>query len=268
MSGTGVYSALSGAIAQNQKLETIANNLANVNTPSFKRDQQVFQEYLTSYEKPPEVIQVPRVPASIESFYDMQGGDTSYVDTAGTVVDHSQGGLKQTGNLLDLAIEGEGLFEVLSPDGIRYTRNGAFLVNGQGQLVTKEGYPVLRQGTGEPEQRTFQVQGRNITISWSGSVVEDGINIGKLAITKAGNKDALQKVGSSLFTLKPNMDAALTPAADYKIHQGYLEMSNVNIIREMTDMISTNRTFEGTQKVIQAFDRMDDKLMNAVPSLR
>ena len=98
MSSKGIYTALSGAMAQSSKLDTIANNLANVNTTSFKKDRQMFQEYLTAYEKNPDVIAVPRIPASVESFYDMQGGDKSYVDSAGTYTNFDQGGLKQTGN--------------------------------------------------------------------------------------------------------------------------------------------------------------------------
>ncbi|MEK7357721.1 MAG: flagellar hook-basal body complex protein, partial [Bdellovibrionota bacterium] len=98
----GIFTAVSGAVAQSQKLDTIANNLANANTPGFKRDAQIFKEYLTAYEKEPTTITVPRVPASIESFYDTQGGDKSYVDAAGTHTDFTQGTIKQTGNNLDV----------------------------------------------------------------------------------------------------------------------------------------------------------------------
>ena len=75
MSNKGIFTALSGAVAQSSRLDTLSNNIANVNTPGFKRDEQVFKEYLSAYEKAPDVIQVPKIPASIESFYDMQGGD-------------------------------------------------------------------------------------------------------------------------------------------------------------------------------------------------
>ena len=117
MSSKGIYSALSGAVAQNTRLDTIANNIANVNTPAFKKEKQIFQEYLTANEKPPALSNVPRIPASIESFYDMQGGDRSYVDGAGTYVDFSQGGVKSTGNPLDMPVDGSGFFEVLTPNG-------------------------------------------------------------------------------------------------------------------------------------------------------
>ncbi len=99
MSTKGVYTALSGAIAQSTKMDTIANNIANVNTAGFKRDQQVFQEYLTNREKDPTIINVPRIPASPESFYDLQGADKSFVDLKGTYTDFSVGAPKATGIL-------------------------------------------------------------------------------------------------------------------------------------------------------------------------
>ena len=110
MSSKGIYSALSGAMAQSQQLDTIANNIANANTPGFKGDKQTFKEYLTILEKAPDVNTVPKIPASIESFFDMQGTDKSYVVPDGTYTDHAQGGLRATGNSLDIALEGKGFF--------------------------------------------------------------------------------------------------------------------------------------------------------------
>src|SRR5690606_19114825 len=111
MSTKGIYTAVSGAIAQSSRLDTIANNIANSNTTSFKKDKQLFNEYLSANEKLPDVMQVPKVPASIESFYDMQGGDKAYVNAAGTFTDFSQGMLAPSGNNNDMAIEGKGFFE-------------------------------------------------------------------------------------------------------------------------------------------------------------
>lgn len=265
----GIYTAVSGAIAQTAKLDTIANNLANVNTPAFKRDSQLFREYLTSYEKEPGTITVPRVPASIESFYDMQGGDKSYVDLDGTSTDFSQGSIRSTGNPLDVAIEGDGFFEISTPDGLRFSRVGSFTVDGEGRLVTKQGFAVLKDGPPgqDPAAREIRVTGGAVTISQNGEIFENGQNVGKLSLTNVGNKDALQKVGLSLYTLKDNMDPELTVAANGKFLQGALETSNVNAIREMTDMISATRVFESTQKAIQAYDQMAGKAVNEVPKL-
>jgi flagellar basal-body rod protein FlgF len=260
---------VSGAMAQSARLDTIANNLANVNTPGFKRDGQIFREYLSAYEKEPGTITVPRIPASIESFYDVQGGDKSYVDAIGTYTDHSQGSLKSTGNKLDVAIEGDALFEVLTPEGTRLTRVGSFNVDAEGRLVTKQGFPVLRDGGNgqDPATRTIKLTNANVTVSPLGEVFDGTQNIGRLSLVNVGKKDALQKIGQSLYALKDTIDPQLSVATEAKLHQGFLEMSNVNPIREMTDMITATRTFESTQKGIQAYDQMMGKAVNDVPKL-
>lgn len=264
MSSKGIFSAVSGAMAQSSRLDTIANNLANVNTTGFKKDRQVFSEYLTSYEKQNDVIQVPRVPASIESFYDMQGGDTAYVNPAGTYTNFDQGALRSTGSPLDVAIEGKGFFEVSSPQGLRFTRSGSFQIDAAGRLVTKEGFPVLREGQGDPAQRIIQTNSRNLTISKSGEIFDGGNNIGKLAVSTFAVDDDLQKVGGSLYGLKGNAVSGPVPAVEAKLAQGFLEGSNVNVVEEMTDMITANRVFEAAQQAIKATDQMDDKLINIV----
>ena len=264
MSSKGIYTALSGAIAQTSKLDTIANNLANVNTTSFKKDRQVFQEYLTAYEKNPDVIAVPRIPASIESFYDMQGGDKSFVDSEGTYTDFTQGHMLATGSPLHFAIDGKAFFEVLTPSGVRWTRNGSFVRNTQGQLATKEGHLVLKAGQGDPAQRTISVGTNAVTATQTGQLFANGEELGRLALVEFDKQDVLDKVGSSLYKLKANKQE--TPRASDKavIQQGYLEGSNVNVIEEMTDMIAASRVFESTQQAIKAFDQMDDKLINQV----
>ena len=264
MSSKGIYTALSGAIAQSSKLDTISNNLANVNTTSFKKDRQVFQEYLTAYEKNPDVIAVPRIPASVESFYDMQGGDKSFVDSEGTYTDFAQGHLQATGSSTHFGIDGKGFFEVLTPSGVRWTRNGSFVRNNQGQLATKEGYLVLKEGQGDPAQRAINVGNNPLTVSQSGQMFDGGAEIGRLAVVDFDKPDVLDKVGSSLYKLKSNTQATPKAVAGSVIQQGYLEGSNVNVIEEMTDMIAATRVFESTQQAIKAYDQMDDKLINQV----
>lgn len=264
MSSKGIYSAVSGAIAQSSRLDTIANNLANVNTTGFKKDRQVFSEYLSAHEKANDVIQVPRVPASIESFYDMNGGDNAYVNPAGTYTNFEQGLLRSTGSPLDVALEGKGFLEVLTPDGVRWTRNGGLQVDGAGRLVTKEGHPVLRDGQNEPAQRIIQLTSRNVTIAQSGDIFEGGNALGRLAVVDFANPDQLQKVGSSMYALKGENPLNPFPAREVRVHQGFLEGSNVNVVEEMTDMITANRVFEATQQAIKGHDQMDDKLINQV----
>lgn len=264
MSTKGIYTALSGAIAQNQKMDTIANNLANVGTTGFKKDQQVFQEYLTAYEKAPDANTVPRVPASIESFYDLAGGDKSFVDVKGTFTDFSQGPIKPTGGQLDIAIEGNGFLEVQTNLGVRMTRNGSLSINNQGVLVTKEGHPVLLDNGNQ----VTLAAGGNVNITEDGTVFQNNENLGKLSIVTVEPLQALRKGGGSLYGLKENMNPVVVRNANVKIHQGALEGSNVNIVKEMTEMIQTTRAFETTQKAIKAFDEMDEKLVNSVPQLR
>lgn len=265
MSTKGVYTALSGAMAQSLKMNTIANNIANVNTPGFKRDAQVFQEYLTVNEKPPEIIAIPKDVASIESFYDMQGGDKSFVDAKGTFTEHSQGSLKASGNPLDLAIDGAGFFEVATPAGVRYTRAGNFTMDGTGRLVTKEGHPVLAAGAGDPAAREIRFSGvGHVDISDDGLISEGNNPLARISVVNAGDVHALTKMGNALYAPKPGQNPQITSVVRPSMRQGFVEQSNVNIVQEMTDMIATQRVFESTQKAISAYDSMNDKLVNVV----
>ena len=266
MSSKGIFTALSGAMAQNQRLDTISNNIANSNTTAFKKDRQVFREYLTANEKPPDVIQVPKIPATTESFYDTQGGDRAYVDPTGTYTDFSQGALTNTNDPMDVALEGKGYFEVATPAGVRFTRNGHLKVDGEGRLVNRDGHPILGEGNGDPAQRAIRVSGvRNLTVSNSGEIYDGDQLAGRLSIVDVSNSDALQKQGSALYSLKQPYNVQVTPAADVKVHQGFSELSNVNVVEEMTDMILATRAFETNQKAMKAFDQMDEKLVNEVP---
>jgi flagellar basal-body rod protein FlgG len=271
MSTKGIYTALSGALAQSLKIDTIANNIANVNTTGFKRDQQTFNEYLTAMEKQPDVIQVPRVPASIESFYDMNGGDKSFVNAAGTFTNFEQGSLKPTGGKLDVAIDGKGFFEISTPSGVMLTRAGNFTVDGNGQLVTKDGHAVLMESANEtsPDQRTVKFSGMGQAyISDGGEVFDGEKKLGKISLVNVNNPDSLQKVGGNLYGFKTNTPPELSNIAVPSLKQGFIETSNVNIVNEMTEMITAQRVFEGTQKAISAYDAMSDKLINVVGSLK
>lgn len=270
MSDKGIYTAVSGAIAQSTKLDTIANNIANVNTPAFKADRQLFREYLTSYEKMPEVIEAPKVPASIDSFFPLNGGDKSYVDTAGTSTSHSQGSFKITNAPFDLAIEGDGFFEVSTPQGVRWTRNGSFTRNNEGQLVTKQGYPVLSEDDGTPAaDRVITVgDAGKFSINAQGEIFVNDKSIGNISIKSVDEKDALHKEGANFYKLRDNFNYKVEKPSFFKVHQAALEMSNVNVVNEMTEMIKTTRVFESLQKAIQAYDQMNGRLINDVPKMR
>ncbi|MBK9294358.1 MAG: flagellar basal-body rod protein FlgF [Oligoflexia bacterium] len=265
MSSKGIYTALSGALAQSHKLDTTAQNIANANTPGFKSDKNTFKEHLTILEKAPDVITVPRVPASIESFFDMQGTDKSYVDVDRTFVDFSQGGLKATGNSLDVALEGKGFIEVLTPQGTRLTRKGIMTLNSKGELVTTEGLHVLQKGEGPAEERKIKLNGsENITFNQKGDIFQDAQNVATLSIVEFDNNDHLKKIGHALYAITDDRIKPLANA-NTQIHQGFIETSNVNIVQEMTDLIQTTRNFESAQRAIKAYDEMDGKLINDVP---
>lgn len=278
MSFKGIYAALSGSMAQALKIDTIANNIANVNTTAFKKDQQTFGEYLTSIEKNPEVIQVPKVSASMESFYNNNGNDKSFVDSTGTYTNFEQGSLKHTAGKLDVALDGEGFFEVATDQGVKLTRAGNFTIDGDGRLVTKDGHTVVVNSEGQDntlqdgetkKNSIAQFTGSNSAyISESGEVFDGEKKLGKLSIVKVNNPESLQKVGSSFYEYKSNMTPDVVQMKNPSLKQGYLETSNVNIVSEMTDMIMAQRVFEGTQKAIQAYDQMEDKLINQVGSTK
>ena len=266
----GIFTAVSGAMAQSARLDTIANNLANVNTPGFKRDGQVFKEYLTAAEKMSTVITAPRIAGTVESFYDMNGGDKSYVDIAGTYTDHSQGGLKQTGNSLDCALEGEGFYEVQTPQGVRLTRNGDFNVDSEGTLVTKQGFPVLSAGAPgqNADARHIKLTNQHVSVSPQGEIFDGQQSIAKMSLLAVANKDSLQKVGQNLYDYREGLQPQVSAAKEARVHQGWIEQSNVNPVREMTDMIAATRTFETTQKAIKAYDDMAGKAANDIPRLQ
>lgn len=270
MSAGGVYAALSGAMAQAERLDTIANNIANVNTPGFKRDEQVFREYLTAKEKPEQGTTTTKIPNSVESFYDMQGADISFVDNAGTFTDHSQGRLIQTNSAMDVALEGSGFFEVMTPNGLRLTRQGGFMVDGSGQLVTKEGYPVMAQAEpgADPAARVIRMTGEGeLRIAEDGQVFQGADPVGRLAVVEVANRDSLGKVGNGLFDFRAGSKPEVTNANSVTLRQGFIETSNVNIVKEMTDMITATRVFETAKKAIDAYDSMNDKLVNQVPKM-
>jgi flagellar basal-body rod protein FlgG len=269
----GLFTALSGAMAQSQRLDTIANNLANTNTAGFKRDAQLFREYLTAFEKEPggNGVQPPttKVPDSVESFYELNGADKSFVDGSGTFTDFTQGSVRPTGNNWDLAIEGEGFFEVATPSGPLLTRAGNFTLDAEGRLVTKQGHPVMLEGdAGDPLAREIRLSSPSATVSGTGEIFDNGVSLGRLAIVNVGNRDALQKAGQNLFGFRAGQDPQLAVNAEAKVHQGALESSNVNVVREMTDMIAATRVFETTQKGLQAYDQMQGKLISEIPKVR
>jgi flagellar basal-body rod protein FlgF/flagellar basal-body rod protein FlgG len=229
---------LSRQIALQRELEVVANNVANLNTNGYKADGSVFEEYL--------------MPGARAGQFRGADGRLSYVHDRATWHDFSSGPIQQTGNPLDVAIDGDAFLVVQTPRGERYTRNGGFHLDANGQLVTGEGYQV--QGEGGPIQ--FQATDRNISIGADGTItVLEGTNTradavrGKLRLVRFDAKGRLQKDGSSLFAA-PN---GVTPQAaeNARVVQGALEQSNVRGVVEMARMVEVTRTYTQIASLIQ-----------------
>lgn len=244
MSG-GMYLAAAGALVQQLRLEVLSNNVANINTIGYKGDRSIFQ--------------IPEESESLVFETPIDGIQTlsPYAPPFFTEIDFSQGALRQTGNALDVAINGDGFFPVQTPDGVQYTRQGSFTLDAQGVLVTADGYPVLGEG-GE-----ITLDEGIVKIDAEGAVYVDGDEVGRLQITDFVNRDALKKAGNGRFVATDTAIPGPRPDRTF-LSQGYLEGANVNPVQAMTEMIETSRAFEAYQKVIQSADEATSTSINDV----
>lgn len=267
---------LSGAIAQQRNVETIANNVANANTPGFKKEQVVFKEYLAALEKPNQEVDLPQKEWKPEDFYRSYNAEDSFVKVDGSYTLHEQGQLTPTGNSFDNALNGPGFFEVLTPNGIRYSRKGSFSISNDGKLVTDQGYHVLSKDAPpvagadgkmtlatSPESRIINVGNSKFSISLDGEVYSGDNKIANLALTEFNDIHALKKEGNSLFI---NSDQTNLKIGDLKtsVHQGFIEQSNVNAVSEMSNLINANRNFETIQRAIKTYDNISSKAVNEI----
>lgn len=251
---TSLWTAKTGLESQQTKLDVISNNLANVSTNGFKRSRPVFEDLL---------YQNMRQPGAQNNIQDrlpsgMQVG--TGVRAVATERLHTQGGLEQTENSRDLAINGEGFFQVLLPDGTTgYTRDGSFQLNENGQMVTANGYP-LEPAVFVPENALA------VTIAEDGtvSVRQPGIaldnNVGQITLTSFINPAGLESVGGNLYletgaSGAPNENIPGNNGAG-RLFQGYVETSNVNVVEEMVSMIQTQRAYEINSRAVSTSDEM------------
>jgi len=259
----GIYIAASGAFKQERKIDVISNNLANLATTGFKRDGLAFREMI------PPFTETAQLSASLEpqlaAF--QQDPNVSYVGVADMYTNVSNGILRQTGNNLDVALQGKGFFVVDSPQGQRFTRNGNFQLSGNGTLITQEGFKVLGKD-GKPIK--IDTQGGGISINPSGGIVagngQQSTPVGNLQLVSFDDPAKLAKEGNGLYKIADSSVKKQT-AEKVSVHQGFLETSNVNSIEEMTNMIVTLRGFEAYQKIIQSIDEADDQAVNTIGRL-
>jgi flagellar basal-body rod protein FlgF len=219
------------------QLEHISNNLANAETPGFKAMHlhilQDIEEAIITQEN-------PTIPSEL-------------------VADFSQGIPQKTGNPLDISIQGDGLFVIQTDQGVAYTKNGSFTINSSNQIVTQDGYLVM--GNAGP----ITLSGGQINIAEDGSISVDGNEIGKFKVVDFTNRQALVKAKGSLYF--DDGRAGLKAMDKANIQPGFLELSNVNVVREMADMITINRLFETYQKMILTLQDQDKMAVNRIGKL-
>ena len=246
--------AASGMEAQQTKLDVTANNIANVSTNGFKRGRAEFADLIYQTMRPAGAPtgNGANAPSATEI-----GLGTRLVTTAR---EHSQGELHHTGNQLDVAIEGHGFLPVTMPSGdTQYTRNGALQVTAEGRLVTADGYAITGDITIPPEAQAVSIAADG-TISATVPGDSQPVQLGKLQIATFVNPAGLAAQGSTLFRETSASGAAVLGAPGEggagSIRQGMLEVSNVNVVEEMIDLISGQRAYEINSRVIKAADDM------------
>lgn len=244
MSG-GMYLSAAGALVQQMRLEVLSNNVANINTIGYKGEKTVFS------------ISDASLTPTVEQIEDGNQVILPYAPPFTTYIDFSQGALQQTGNPLDVAINGSGFFSVQTPDGIQYTRQGNFTLDEEGVLVTSDGYPVLGE-SGE-----ISLDAGTVEIDMEGTIYLDDDEVDRLQITDFSSGDALKKAGNGRFVATETAVAG-ERSPNTHLSQGYLESANVNPIMAMTEMIETSRAFEAYQKIIQSADEATSTSINDV----
>jgi flagellar basal-body rod protein FlgF len=221
--------SLSHQLASYRAMDVIANNLANMSTPAYKREAVQFKEY---------VEQLP--PAEGQT-----GSQTlSFVQDAGILRDTSEGQLVRTGAPFDLAVNGKGYFQIQTANGTRYTRNGHFSLDAQGQIVTDSGAPVL----GEGGPITVAPEDGDVHVAADGTVSGKKGQLGKITLVDFAKESDLVKEGASLYATTQQSLPVATP----KIEQGMIETSNVQPVVEMSHMLEVMRNYQATANLTQS----------------
>jgi flagellar basal-body rod protein FlgG len=275
----GLYTGASGMLVQMKRIDVLSNNLANVDTPSYKKDTTIMKSF-------PEMLMrrinddgVRVIPSGSYDLMPVIGKMGTGVEVNEVYTRFTQGAFKQTQNDFDLALEGGGFFSVETEDGERYTRNGSFLIDRDGFLVTKDGFQVLG------ENGPIQLKKNNFIVDEDGNIFENAeysedplrlvsmeenewnqtVLLDRLKIVDFPKLRYIKKIGESLYKETDYSEKAFIIENDRpKVRQGFLEASNVNPVIEMVNLIEVHRTYEANQKMIQAHDAMLSKAVNEV----
>ncbi|MEL5849190.1 MAG: flagellar basal-body rod protein FlgG [Candidatus Igneacidithiobacillus chanchocoensis] len=249
-----LYVAATGLEGEQTKMDVIANNLANVNTTGFKQSRAVFQDLLYQNLRQPgaQSSQTTQYPSGLQLGTGVRVMSTERLMT--------QGNLTQTGNSLDVAINGQGFFQILEPNGtIAYSRDGTFQLNNQGQLVTSNGYQLQPPVTIPPNAQSITIgEDGTVSVVLPGQAAPQ--QVGTIQLANFINPTGLQSIGDNLYLQTGSSGAPQTGQPSLNglgtVQQGYLESSNVNVVSELVDMIATQRAYEINSKAVSTSDTM------------
>jgi flagellar basal-body rod protein FlgF len=250
----GIYNAAGSMLVNQVRLENISNNLANLNTPGYKRSEVVVGAF-------PEILlhRIEKNSSGRTALF-LTGIAAENIAVEDTFHVHTGGALRSTDRLLDLALQGQGFFALETPDGLRFGRDGHFQLNSEGVLVNSKGFPLLGEA-GVITLKTSQP-----VVDRVGNVYDDGERVDRIRLHAFAPDDSLFKDGYGLFQAGPGVIPQ--QAEDTVIFQGFLEESNADLSRQMTDMLKVRRSYEAAQKISQAYDRMLSRAANELGSLR
>lgn len=250
----GLYTAYTGMINEQHRMDVMTNNLANATTNGFKKEGATSQSFdrVLAY-KIKDTSEAANLPKRL-------GGISLGVKTGENYVDYSGGPFKETGNTLDLALSGNGFFTIsftnkAGETSVKYTRDGNFTMTGQGYLVTQDGDFVLNEN-GRPVRLDPNL---DIYIERSGDIYQDGAYVDTVGITDFEDYNYLERYGENYF--QP-VDGARIVDAETSVYSGYLEMANMSVVTEMVNMITIQRQYEANQKVITTYDSTLDAAVN------
>lgn len=246
----GVYTAAAGMLANQAAQDTIAQNLANANTTGYKEDVPRFESFLS------------------EPVSRLSGADKLSIGTIGSgaglkdeTTNFSEGEMQQSGNPLDVALTGDAALVIQSPQGPRLSRDGSLTLDAQGTLIqSSTGEPVLGDGN---RSLAIPAKTKTVVISPQGDLTADGVKIGRIQMASLSPAVSPVKMGDNQYSVSSFQPASATAT----IRQGYLEASNVSIVKEMVSMISIMRAYETNQKMLQAEDDTTGKATNEVGKL-
>jgi flagellar basal-body rod protein FlgG len=249
-----LYVAATGLEGEQTKMDVIANNLANVNTTGFKQSRAVFQDLLYQNLRQPgaQSSQTTQYPSGLQL-----GTGVRIVSTERLM---TQGNLTQTGNSLDVGINGQGLVQIMQPNGtIAFSRDGTFQMNNQGQLVTSNGYLLQPPVTIPPNSQSITIgSDGTVSVVLPGQALPQ--QVGTIQLANFINPTGLQSIGDNLYLQTGSSGAPQTGQPTLNglgsVQQGYLESSNVNVVSELVNMISTQRAYEINSKAVSTSDSM------------